>query len=136
MAKFVQRGTLVLALGLIVLSGALPALAQSTPTFATTSLSQSGIKQANIGGYLGVQVNYTSHLSSPLLAFVYLNLVNPSGQTVYVGIGSCNLTPSQSSQCFVALSPSLPAATYTAHVFAVTTDNVPVSTTGTLQVVA
>jgi methionine-rich copper-binding protein CopC len=129
-----MRVLAAVALSVVLFSVALPAFAQSAPAFPTTAVTTSGIQQATIGPSKGVLVNYTSSLTSPLTAFVYLDLVNSAGQTVYVNIASCNLQQGQLAQCFVSLSSSIPAGAYTAKLFAVTTDSVPVSTTGTLQV--
>jgi methionine-rich copper-binding protein CopC len=92
------------------------------------------MKQATIGPSSGVLVNFTSSLTSAFTAFVYLDLVNSAGQTVNVNYANCNLQQGQPTQCFVNLSSSIPSGNYTAKLFAVTTDNVPVSTTGTLRV--
>jgi len=126
---------LAVVLGVLLVSATVPAAAQTAPTFTVTSVTESRMRQATIGGYTGVVVNYTSHLGGGYLVLVYLTLVNATtGQAAYVGVGSCNLPPGQQTQCFVATSPSVPTGIYTASVFAVNTDNVPLSTTSTLQV--
>lgn len=136
MAQGLLRITLALALGLILVSAALPASGASSPTLPTTAIIEAGVKQAIIAGFNGVEVNYTSSLASNYTAFVYLDLVNSAEQTVYVGIGSCGFSPGQTVPCFVPFSPSLPTGAYTAQLFAVNTDNVPLSATTTLPVAA
>lgn len=136
-----MKGALGIALALLLaalmLPAAVPASGQSAPAFATTSLTESGIRQAVFSGFTSVAVNYTSHLSGSILALVYLDLVNStSGQTAYSGIGTCTLPSGQVSECVVAIPPTVRTGVYTASVFAVTTDNVPISATATLQIAA
>ncbi|MDE1852985.1 MAG: hypothetical protein KGI38_04455 [Thaumarchaeota archaeon] len=123
-----------LAGALILLSAFTPMVTASSPTYATSAITQSGIKQTTINGYPGVLVNYTSTFTTSFGAFVYLDLMNSAGQTVYWNVGYCSFSASQQVQCFVAIAATVAAGSYTAKVFATTTTNVPVSTTGSLSV--
>ncbi len=134
MAGKAQRFLVLIAASFLVLSAALPAIGLTTPTYPTTSLTASSMKEAEIGGYTGIAINYTSTMSSPLTAFVYLDLVNSLGQTAYVNIGTCDVSTSQNNTCFVPIFAVLPTGVYTALVFATTTTSVPVSHFSTLQI--
>ncbi len=120
----------VFALGLIVLASVVPAYASP---YLTTSISQTGIKATSISGYSGVLVDYNDTSSTSFVGFVYLALVNSMGQTVYVNIGTCNFSAGHVVGCFVGVSPTVAAGTYSARVFATTTASVPVSATGSIQ---
>ena len=134
MLKRHLRLSIVLAVTLVLLSAILPVAGLSTASYLTTGIKQSGMKQATIHGYSGILVNYTSSYSSSFTAFLYVNVVNSAGQTVYWNIASCSFNPNQMVPCFVTLSSSVPAGTYTARVFATSTSNVPVSVTSSLSV--
>jgi hypothetical protein len=129
-----MRVLVALALAIALFSAALPGFALSAPSLPITAVTASGIKQVTIGPTSGILVNYTSSLTNSFTAFVYLDLVSSEGQTVYVNVATCNLQQGQLVQCFVSLSSSIPAGAYTLELFATTTDNVPVSTSGTLHV--
>jgi len=64
---------------------------------------------------------------------VYLDLYNSLGQSVYVNIATCQFAPSQTSQCFIPVSTSVTAGTYSAIAFVTTDSNVPVSAQGSAQ---
>jgi hypothetical protein len=126
----------LLAVGVLVFTVALPAVSQGAPAYATNSLVVSGIRETTVGGFNGVVVNYTSTFASSFTAFVYLDLTNSLGQSVSVNLGFCSFSASQEVGCFVALGTNVPTGVYTAHVFATTTGNVPVSLTRPIQVSA
>jgi hypothetical protein len=103
------------------------------PTYPTTAITQSGMKETTINEFPGVLVNYTNGFSTQFSSFVYLDLVNQAGQTVYWTVGTCNFSAGEGAQCFVAFS-SAPSGNYTADLFATNTSGVPVSTTSSLSV--
>jgi hypothetical protein len=133
MARHFSGLSLILVASILLLSVALPASAVS-PSFPTTAVAASGLKQTVIGGNSVIEVNYTSSLATSFTAFVYLDLMNSMGQTVYVNLGTCSLSQFQLQSCFVALSSSISTGAYTAKLFASNTDNVPVSGTSSLAV--
>ncbi len=130
-----RRGGLKLsvaaAAGLMLLAAVVPAYASP---FLTTSVTQTAISQANLSGYPGVLVTYNDTSTTSFTGFVYLVLLNSTGQTVYLSIGTCNLVYNQNRSCFVGVSSTVPSGVYTAKVFATMTENVPVSTTGSIQI--
>jgi len=119
------------AVCLLILAGAVPAFATS---YLTTTVAPTGLKQTTLNGFGLVQVNYTDSSSASFTGFIYLDLFNSTGRSVFVGIGSCAFVPSQDSTCYVALPLSISPGTYTAKVFTTTTENVPVSISSSLQV--
>ena len=129
-----SKPALCLLAALLALSMVVPAASGVSPTYLTTGITQSSIKQTVIGTYDGVLVGYTNTYSSSFGAFVYLDLVNAAGQTTYWNLGSCSFAAHQTVQCFVTISPSVPKGTYTALVFATTETSVPVSASGSLKV--
>ena len=129
-----SKPALRLLAGLLALSMVMPVANGVSATYLTTGIAQSSIKQAVINNYNGVLVGYTNTYTSSFSAFVYLDLVNSAGQTIYLNVGSCSFAPSQTVPCFVAISPSVPKGTYTAQVFATTVTSVPVSIPGSLKV--
>ena len=134
MDKGRAMATVSMACGLILLSTLAPTAMATSPVFPTTVLVQSGMKYATIGGYSGVLVNYTSSISTSFVAFVYIDLVNSAGQTVYWNVGYCSFAANQKVQCFVPISSTGPGGDYTASAFATTTSNVPVSSSGSLSI--
>lgn len=124
----------ILSLSMFLLPmAAMAASAVTPPAYSVSSLSQTGIKHTSIGGYSVVKVNYTSSFTAHFVSLVYLDLTNKAGQTVYVSIVSGNFSASGKLSFFLPLSSTLAAGNYTAKVFATSTSNVPVSTTGTLK---
>ena len=120
--------------GLLMLSMVMPVASGASTSYLTTGLVQSNIKQTAISGYDGVLVNYTNTYSSSFGAFVYLDLVNSAGQTVYWNVGGCSFSARQTASCFVVISSAVPKGVYTAQVFAATSTDVPVSASGSLKV--
>ncbi len=133
------RAIFVIGISFVLLTAVAPAARAwpgpaSPPPYLTTTVTQSGVKQATLGGYPGVFVNNTSSSSSSFSGFVYLDLVNSAGQTVYWGLTGCNFAAGQTVGCFVEIFTPIPAGTYTATVFATATSSVPVSVPSTLPV--
>ena len=129
-----SRGALGLAIGVLALSLAMPVANGASPSYLTTALTQSAIRQATISGYNGVIVNYTNTYSSSFGAFVYLDLVNSAGQAIYWNVGYCSFSAHQEALCFVLISSAVPKGNYTAWVFATTNSSIPVSLPGSLKV--
>jgi hypothetical protein len=102
-------------------------------TYPTSAITQSGMKETTIGQYTGVLVNYTNGLSTQFNSFVYMDLVNQAGQTVYWSVSTCSFSAGKEAQCFVAFSLA-PSGNYTADLFATSESSVPVSTTSSLAV--
>jgi hypothetical protein len=126
------RSWLVLATMLFLLTASLPAVGAS-PKYLTTGITSSGLKETTLEGYQGVLVNYTSTYSSPFAAFVYMDVVNSAGQTVYWNLGYCSFQPIQKVGCFVAIGTTLLKGIYNVRIFATTNSSVPVSVTSSLQ---
>jgi hypothetical protein len=126
--------TLLVVAGLLLVSLAVPATAASSTNYLTTTLVQSGVTQTTINGFPGVLVNYTNSLTVSLNTFIYLDLVNSVGQTVYWNVETCIFASIQKVQCFVPITPTLPSGTYSARVFATSSTYVALSTTTTLVV--
>jgi hypothetical protein len=124
----------VTAITLLALSMLIPAASGATSGYLTTGVTQSAIKQATINNYKGVLVNYTSTYSTPLGAFVYLDVVNSAGQTVSWSVGYCSFGAGQKVQCFVTISPTVQTGNYTAWVFATTNSSIPISTFNSVKV--
>jgi len=123
----------LLAALLLALSTAVPANAVAT-TYLTGGITQSAIKQSIVNGFGGVLVNYTSTFSSSIATFVYLDLTNSGGQTVYWNLGTCAFAANQSVQCFVPIASTVGKGSYTAYVFVTTNSSIPISMTSSLQV--
>jgi hypothetical protein len=124
----------MVTISLLAISFTVPTASGATNSYLTTSVSQSGIEQKTINISNGVLVNYTSTYSSSLVAFVYLDLANSAGQTIYWNVASCTFAANQMVQCFVIIASTVPKGIYTASVFATTTSSVPLSTTSSVQV--
>jgi hypothetical protein len=119
------------AVGILILAGAVPAFATG---YLTTTVMPTGLKQTTLSGYDLVRANYTDSSSTSFTGFIYLDLFNSTGRSIFVSIGSCAFVPSQGSTCYVALPLSISPGAYTAKVFATTTENVPISTASSLEV--
>ena len=124
----------MLALGVLLVATTVPAALGSTTAYLTVTVAPSGAKQATINGYDGVLANYTSSASSRMSGFVYLDLANSVGQTVYWNVAYCSFTASQETQCFVVISSTVPKGNYTATVFATTNSSIPISTASSYEV--
>ena len=126
--------TSLFVLAVLILLPTAPIGSAASPAYLTNGVSQSGMKLVTIDSHQGVLVNYTSTYSGSFNGFVYLALTNTAGQTVYWNVASCSFTGSQTVQCFVTISPTVPSGTYTARVFVTTAARVPVSLTSSLNV--
>jgi hypothetical protein len=129
-----------LRLALSVFAVALVSFAASSalaasPAYPTSDLALKGLKQTTVGGYTGVLANYTSSFAYAFTGFVYLDLTNAAGQTVYLAVGTCSFEQGALSQCFVPMATTLSSGTYTAHVFVTTSTDIAISITGALNVV-
>jgi hypothetical protein len=120
--------------GFVLVLGLVPSINATSSTYLTTGITQSGMKQASISGYNGVLVNYTNTYPSSFGAFVYLDLTNAAGQTVYWYLTYFPFAAGQMGQPFVQISASVPAGNYTAWVFVATTSGIPVSTLSSVKV--
>ncbi len=125
------RLSVAVAAGLMLLAAVVPAYASP---FLTTSLTQTAISQGTLGGYPGVFVTYNDTSTTSFDGFVYLALLNSTGQTVYLSIATCKFVSNHNQSCFLAVPSTVPSGAYTAKVFATMTENVPVSATGSIQV--
>jgi len=127
-------GLTLLAACILALSTAVPAVNGATNPYLTVGIIQSAIKQSTVNGIAGVLVNYTSSYSTSIGTFVYLDLANSAGQTVYWNVGTCAFTADQKVQCFVPIASTVAKGNYTASVFVTTNSNIPISRTTSLQV--
>jgi len=126
--------SLALGLGFAILMLALPAVSQTAPSYLTTSVTSTGMKQTGIGGFNGVLVNYTNTLSSPLTVLVYMDVMNPAGQVAGVNAASCNFAANQTVRCFAVFPSSVPSGNYSIQVFATTASGVPITVIQEAQV--
>lgn len=114
----------------------LVAFSATPPTYPTTSLRATAVTQANISGYQGALVNYSSSLSSTFSAFVYLEVADHAGHAVYINFATVKFVNGSFTnwvQGFVGITPPLPKGNYTALVFATTNSSIPLSTTTSLK---
>ena len=129
---------IALALVALAMSGLLfvtssPGRAQSAQPYLNTTLTATGLKWGQIGGYSGILVNYTSNFPSPLTGLVYARVLSPSNQAVAVSVGSCTFIPNQITTCFEAFSSTLATGTWRITVFASTAGEVPISGENTIS---
>jgi len=108
--------------------------ATAPSSFFTTGLRGSGAAQASLGGYSGVAISYNDTYSSPIAVFVYVDLTNSAGQTVFVWNTYGNISSHQVFSFFIPIF-GVPSGTYKGYIFAVTTSGVPTSAVTQLQVV-
>ena len=79
-------------------------------------------------------MNYNNTVSSVVVAFVYLDLTNSVGQTVFVQASGGTFSGGENKTIFFGLT-GLQTGSYSAAVFVVTGADVPVSTVANVQVV-
>ena len=83
------------------------------------------------GAYSGVLASFTNAWSSAQSLVIFAKYTNSSGSWVYAA--SLSLNAGQTSQVFVPITvPQIAAGTYTLTLFAVTTGNLPVSSSTTI----
>ena len=116
----------------LILGLTAPSVAAS-PTYPTTTVSQAGMTETTLNGLSGVLVNCNSTAASSFSGILYLDLTNAQGQTVYWNRDSCNFAQGVAVLCFVSISSTVPAGTYTATTFVATTTDVPISTSSTFS---
>ena len=117
-----------------LLLATVPAMAAAQTTkYLTTDLTVGEISWTQLRSYTGVLVNYTSAFPTAITAIVYASVLNTSGQTVAVSVGTCNFGGNQSASCFVAFLSTFPTGTWKVDVFATTTSSVPISTTSSIE---
>ena len=124
----------LLAACLLTISAAVPVASGVASSYLTIGIAPSADKQATVGQVNGVLVNYTSSYSKPIGTFVYMDLANSAGQTVYWNVATCAFAANQKVQCFVPIASSVAKGIYNATVFLTTNSSIPISTTTFLQV--
>jgi len=112
----------------------MPMVSGATSPYLTIGVTRSAIKQSIVGGVNGVLVNYTSSYSKSIGTFVYLDLANSGGQTVYWNVATCAFAATQKVQCFVPIASTVAKGIYNATVFVTTNSSVPISATSSIQV--
>ncbi|MDA4126323.1 MAG: hypothetical protein OK452_03835 [Thaumarchaeota archaeon] len=80
-----------------------------------------------LGGFSAVKANLTSEWSSSLDLIVFAIWKNGGGQTVAVGTGGITLSSGETGTTFAPLTDVPARGSYTVELFAVTTNNNPVS---------
>jgi len=124
----------VAALLSVFLLATVPSMAApQTTKYLTTDLTAGRISWTQLRSYTGVLVNYTSVYPTAITAFVYASVLNPSGQTVAVSVGTCNFGGNQTALCFVAFLSTFPTGTWTVNVFATSPSLAPISTTSSFE---
>jgi hypothetical protein len=109
------------SIGTTVVSG-------SSQAVLTTALTAGTPYQTTLEGFSGVAVIYTDTGNSPLTAFLYGDVHNSAGATVGVVTTSVATSPGVGATAFLALPQGLPSGTYTINIVAVTSTDIPVST--------
>ena len=104
------------------------------PTFSTSGFVSLREIEATQSGVAGVLVNYNNTVSSAVVAFVYLDVTNSIGQTVFVQASGGTFSGGENKTIFFGLT-GLQTGSYSAAVFVVTGADVPVSTVANVQVV-
>ena len=103
-------------------------------TFSTSGFASLHATETTQQGTEGVLVNYNNTMSSAVVAFVYLDLTNSAGQTVFVQASGGSFAAGENKTIFFGLT-GVQSGTYVASVFVVTSAFVPVSTATSVQVV-
>ena len=104
----------------------------SSPPLLTLNLVPSGASQTTVNGVQGVTIAYTSAMTAPLSASIYLSLSNSAGQVVLVAVQGGPISPGQMVTYFFGLNGI--KGGYTASIFAASSQGVVVSTVSTVQV--
>ncbi len=111
-----------------------PIASASAPTsFLTTGFTGSHSGEVTAQGVKGVNVTYTNNFHVSMLAFVYVDLTNSAGQTVFVQATGTLFSAGGSASAFIGFVGISPG-TYTASLFVTTSSGVPISTVTTVQV--
>ena len=101
-------------------------VAQSPSIWLTKGLVPSGLKQVAIGGYPGVEVNFTSTYSTSFSGVVFADLYNLAGQVIAVSVDSFTVGQGQTVTCFIPfVNP--PMGTNVVFLFGASMSSVPVS---------
>jgi hypothetical protein len=95
----------------------------------TTAVTAGTPYQTTLEGFNGVAVIYTDTGNAPLTAFLYGVFENSAGTTVAVVTTSVATSPGVGATAFLALPQGLQSGTYTVDIIAVTSTDVPLSTT-------
>jgi hypothetical protein len=107
--------------------------ATAPSSYLTNALAPSGAQKTTIASFTGVAITYNNTESSPLFVFVYLDLENSAGQTVYVWPVSGNISSHGTVTFFIPISGPA-SGNYSATLFATTSSGVPVSSSVTITV--
>jgi hypothetical protein len=111
--------------------------AWSTPSgsnqYLTTALTAGTPTQTTLSGYQGVSIVYTSNSGTTITAVVLGILKIGSGSTVDILASSVTVAPGQSATAFLPFG-QYPSGTYTITLVAITSANVPVSTSASTTV--
>jgi hypothetical protein len=129
-----MRRLLVVPLVLSLLLLVPTSTATAPSSFFTDGLQGSGVAQATLGGFSGIAINYNDTYSSPIAVFVYVDLTNSAGQTVFVWNTYGNISSHKILSFYIPIF-GVPPGTYSAAVFALTNSRVPTSGVTHVQVV-
>jgi len=125
-------GTDVLGLSASTLAG-LSGTATGITVTVTVPISQSVVITAaaygTLGSFNGISASATNVWSTSQNLVVFAVWKNSAGQTVAVTTGGLTLNSGASGTAFAPLAGALASGTYTVSVFAITTGNLPVSST-------
>ncbi len=131
----VTRATVISAvLALMLASLAAPVSAQAPSAYLTNGLTLNGLKQVQLGGYPGVEANFTNSYPFSFTAILYMDIMNSKGQTVSVSAGTSTFGANATLSSFLAVQPGVATGNYTAVVFAASTTGAPVSIAGSLHI--
>ena len=129
-----MRSILIVISALSVLLLVTPVSVAATPSqFLTTIMVPIAAGETVQQGHTGVSITLNNTFRSPIFVFVYLNLANALGQTVSVQVVLASISGYQSATFFFGL-PNFAPGTYSATLFAVTTNGVPISNSTTVRV--
>lgn len=121
-SKKVKHAILAFALLFLACGGpTLPVHAQAVTLFHAS--------YGPLGNYNGVEANLTCNFAYSLDMVVFSIWKNNLGQTVAVTTGGITLPPGATGTAFAPLVGALPRGSYLVIVFAITTNNNPVSIT-------
>ena len=104
-----------------------PMLAEATSAgLLTNSMTPSNAGQTTVDGYPGASVTYTSNLSASESILVIGVVLNEVGQTVSLSVQGTNLAAQGSVEFFFSVPPGV-SGNFTVDIFALTTNEVPLS---------
>lgn len=129
-----RRRSLAIAIfAIVLLASSYVMVAESTTVVVlNNSLVATSASQTSVLGHQGVSVTYNNTLGQVVNATLFASFQNSGGNTVYISFFVSSFQPGKAQSFF--FGPNLASGNYTARIFAINQEGIPLSVTSSVKV--